>query len=381
MNGRRAVFLGAIMCAIVTVAKSGHELPIYPSFYPHEIEFSSVAPDRAAELLLAGKIQAYVGSAPRFAGAPPATIESIQSLGSFLLVRINPASPLTGDEQSACTAAETVVRDFRDKSDSFVPHPYPVTPFHGDYLHHIDRAEAEKARVLAEPAVSGVPVRGLRVRAEGTLARSLVRPEWQAPDSDWDFEVAEVDAAALITAARHSTNGWAGPPWIRTGWFHAYLLLGRQGGGADPGRITGDVERLRAFDYDGAVERINLERSLVSALARSCGVRVAGYTVKREHFSTVFTAGIENIAYDSFTGFNSPMFIRTVKLKDFPWNGWLALGLDGRPSAAWNPIAGFSDDFGQLMWAAVGDSALIPSPNQSTWMLNRVTDVQSSARP
>jgi hypothetical protein len=110
-------------------------------------------------------------------------------------------------------------------------------------------------------------------------------------------------------------------------------------------------------------------------------VRVAGYTVKREHFSTVFTAGIENIAYDSFTGFNSPMFIRTVKLKDFPWNGWLALGLDGRPSAAWNPIAGFGDDFGQLMWAAVGDPALIPSPNQSTWMLNRVTDVQSSATP
>jgi hypothetical protein len=381
MNGRRAVFLGAIMCAIVTVAKSGHELPIYPSFYPHEIELSAVVPDRAAELLLAGKIQAYVGSAPRFAGAPPATIESIQSLGSFLLVRINPASPLAGDEQSTCTAAEAVVRDLRDKSDSFVLHPYPVTPFHGDYLHHIDRAEVEKARVLAEPAASGVPVRGLRVRAEGTLARSLVRPEWLAPDSDWDFEVVEVDAAALIAAARHSTNGWTGPPWIRTGWFHAYLLLRRQGGGADPERITGDVERLRAFDYDGAVERINLERSLVSALAGFCGVRVAGYTVKREYFSTVFTAGIENIAYDSFTGFNSPMFVRTVKLKDFPWNGWLALGLDGRPSAAWNPIAGFSDDFGQLMWSAVGDAALIPSPYESTWILNRVTDVRSSARP
>ena len=76
----------------------------------------------------------------------------------------------------------------------------------------------------------------------------------------------------------------------------------------------------------------------------------------------MFSAGIENIAYDSVTGFNSPMFIRTVKLKDFPWNGWLALGLDAAPKAAWNPIAGFTDPFGRLMWFAVGDPAVIPSP-------------------
>jgi hypothetical protein len=379
MSGRRAVFVGAILCAVGTVARSGHELPVYPSYYPHEIELSAVAPERAAELLIAGKIQAYVGSAPGFAGAPPATVESVESLGSFVLVRVNPASRLASDERSACAAAESVVRDFRDRSDSFVLHPYPVTPFHGDYLHHVDRAESEKARVLAgEPAASP---RELRVRAEGTLARSLVRPEWLARDSDWDLEVKEADAAALIGSARYSTNGWAGPPWIRTGWFHAYLLLSGQGGRADPERSKGDLERLRTFDYDGAVERINLERSLVAALGGSCHVRVAGYTVRREHFSTVFTAGIENIAYDSLTGFNSPMFVRTVKLKDFPWNGWLALGLDGRPSAAWNPIAGFSDSFGQLMWAAVGDAALIPSPYQSTWILNRVTDIRSSARP
>ena len=116
---------------------------------------------------------------------------------------------------------------------------------------------------------------------------------------------------------------------------------------------------------------------LVSTLAGDCRARVAGYTVKREYFSTVFTAGIENISYDSVTGFNSPMFIRTVKLKDFPWNGWLVLGIDAAPKAAWNPIAGFTDNFGRLMWSAVGDPALIPSPNEPAWMLNRISDVQS----
>ncbi len=60
------------------------------------------------------------------------------------------------------------------------------------------------------------------------------------------------------------------------------------------------------------------------------------------------------------SGFNSPIFLRTVKLKDFPWNGWLALGIDARPAAAWNPIGGFTDPFGRLMWFALGDPAADP---------------------
>jgi hypothetical protein len=103
---------------------------------------------------------------------------------------------------------------------------------------------------------------------------------------------------------------------------------------------------------------------------------VAGYTVKREYISAEYSAGIENIGFDSIAGLNSPLFIRTVKLKDFPWNGWLSLGIDTQPVAAWNPIAGFSDPFGRLMWSALGDPALLPSPNGAGWILNRISDVR-----
>jgi hypothetical protein len=103
---------------------------------------------------------------------------------------------------------------------------------------------------------------------------------------------------------------------------------------------------------------------------------VAGYTVKREYISTEYSVGIENIGFDSLAGLNSALFIRTVKLKDFPWNGWLSLGIDTRPAAAWNPIAGFSDPFGRLMWHAIGDPALLPSPNGADWVLNRISDVR-----
>jgi hypothetical protein len=132
-----------------------------------------------------------------------------------------------------------------------------------------------------------------------------------------------------------------------------------------------------AGDYRDTVDRISLERALVGALAGNCRKRVVGYTKKRQYFSAEFTNGIENVGYDSIAGLNAPMFPRTAKLKDFPWNGWLALGIDGAPVAAWNPIGGFDDDFGRLLWSALGDPAELPTPYDAGWMLNRASDVRA----
>ena len=60
-------------------------------------------------------------------------------------------------------------------------------------------------------------------------------------------------------------------------------------------------------------------------------------------------------------------------------NGWLSLGINAQPSAAWNPIAGFNDPFGRLLWFALGDPAVLPAPNDSGWTINRIADVQSSS--
>jgi hypothetical protein len=381
MRGLRVPAVLLTVAIIVTVAKGGHELPVYPSYYPHEIEIKTAAPDQAASLLLQGTIQAYVGSAPRFAEQPPDWMHSVESLGAMVSVRVNPSSSLANDERAVCAVARTILRDMAGGGGGFVFHPYPVTPFHGDYLDHVDRADAAKARVLedtAEPATSFS--RSLRVTAEGPLAKSLVRPEWTAPGSDWDAAIEETDAAQLVASSLVAVNGWLGPPWVRTGWFQAELLLADAAAqSADAGRARNDLERLQAGHYADAIERINLERELVSALTSGCRKVIAGYTVKREYLNAEFSAGIENVAYDSVAGLHSPMFIRTVKLKNFPWNGWLSLGINARPSAAWNPIAGFTDPFGRLVWFALADPAVLPAPNDSRWTINRIADVQSSA--
>src|SRR5215472_11299941 len=80
----------------------------------------------------------------------------------------------------------------------------PGHPLHGDYLYHVDQAEAEKTRLLGASAAS--PPHHLRVTASGMMA-SLVRPEWPAKGSDWDAAVEEVAAAQLVSAATTSVNG------------------------------------------------------------------------------------------------------------------------------------------------------------------------------
>ncbi len=356
---RNALLVVVVLVATIGLAKGGHEVPVYPSYYPHEIRIETMAPERAAELLGEAKLHAYLGPEPRFAGTTPQSVRTVESLGNFVIVRANP-------ERASCDIVEAVVRDMAGR-EGFVFHPYPVTPFDGDYLYHVDRAEAEKARFLRAPAA---PPPRLRVKAAGELA-GLVRPEWRADGGEWDAAVEAIGAAELVAGSSNSLNGWLGPPWVKTGWFHAERLLADATGG------SGDMaQRLESGEYRDAVERVNLERELVAALNSGCRKRIAGYTIKRQYFSAEFTSGIENIGFDSIAGLDSPLFIRTVKLKDFPWNGWLSLGIDAQPAAAWNPIAGFSDRFGRLLWSAIGDPALFSAPYGSGWMLNRIADVR-----
>ena len=373
----RGIIVVVAASAAGGVARSGHELPVYPSYYPHEIEIATVTPGRAAVLLREGKLHAYVGATPGFPGAVPGSIAAIESLGSLVTVRVNPAAPHAADEASACAAMRSVARHVATNGDVIL-HPYPVTPFHGDYLHHLDRAEDAAERLLGREHAAPA-IHDLKVRTTGAAAKRAPRSDAAAAEP-WDIEIGETAVSDLVGSATIAINGWLGPAQLRAGWYQAWLVLGDAISGSSRERVEGMLRRLEAGETADPAERINLERDLVAVLVGGCRKAVVGYTVKREYYNAEFSAGIENIAFDALEGLNSPMFIRTVKLKDFPWNGWLALGVDGRGQAAWNPIAGFDDRFGRLMWAALGDPTALPSPYDSNWVLNRISEVESAPR-
>jgi hypothetical protein len=368
--GWRIATAGSLAALVGTMAWAGHELPIYPSYYPHEINITTVSPERAIAAIEQGQIQAYLGVDP-YPAALPDTVGAVEALGSLIVVAVNP-----GSHPDACAVSAAVIVELAGKGGDFVPHPYPVTPFNGDYLYYADLAAAAKRRWLES---RGEALTGLKVKPVGALAHRLVPSDWQTQTPDWDAEVLEVDAQAMLGRALTAVNGGLGPPWLRKGWFQANLLLGDAP--IDPeakARAVADVARLTIADYEDTAERINLERDLVGLLSGGCGKAIAGFTIRRHYYKSDYSAGIENIAYDSITGFAAPMFLRAAKLKDFPWNGWLRLGVDARPAAAWNPVAGFTDNFGRLMWFALGDPAALPAPNDAGWTINRIADVAAT---
>src|SRR5262249_53504866 len=162
----------------------------------------------------------------------------------------------------------------------------------------------------------------------------------------------------------------------RAGWSQAFSIYRGALSEGDDRRAAEEIAaRLRGGVPMATVQRINLERRLVALLTSGCERVPVGYAVRREAVDVEYSSGVENIAHDAQSGLNSAIFVRTVKLKDFPWNGWLTLGTAGRPTAAWNPAAGFTDSTGRLIWSAVGDPAFLPDPGNSLWLPNRVEPV------
>ncbi len=370
----RFFFLAALLLAWAAAppqARADDALEFYPSFYPHEIRIEVVSPASASKLFASNSLHAYVGADPFPGGKLPAGLGHVESLGSYLVATFNRASPTAGDRDARCAAALRLTRALGAAKGAYVFHPYPVTPFHADYLRHFDLAEPARAQVLARPDSTG----GLKLRAKGRLAEQLVPPAWRATGPGWDATVEEVDAQELVASSRISLNGWLGPPWLKEGWFHAYLLHRATVADATAKRnVEAIYQRLATGAFESEIERINLERSLVTLLRGGCERLVLGYTARREYFNNSdYSEGIENVAHDSQAGLNAPIFLRTAKLKDFLWNGWLRLGLATKPRAAWNPMGGFTDATGRLIWSAVGDPAGFPAPYSSSWVPNRVT--------
>jgi hypothetical protein len=362
-------------------AEAGHELPYYPSFYPQEIRIETMDAKAAAASLGDNALHAYIGETPFFEGQPPAHVRAVASLGSYLVVTFNPAATLVQDRQNRCALARQILTTLAAGDAAYVFYPYPITPYHWDYLHHFDLVQALTAKYQQRSADGQAAAElppGIRVR--GAIARG--HASWQTATDEWDATIEEIDVRDLLASHTVGLNGWLGPPWLKEGWFHAYLLLADTiRDEARRLRIDAMYQRLIRGVYAGLEEKLNLERTFVALLRQGCERVVIGYTVRREFFNAEYSGGIENIAYDAITGLHSPIFLRTVKLKDLPWNGWLRLGVDSKPSAAWNPIGGFTDTVGRLLWYAVGDLALFPAPYSGSWMLDRIADYQSTIKP
>jgi hypothetical protein len=358
----------ALSLALLTPAQAGHELPFYPGYYPQEIRLETLTPTVAAAQLKNSTLHAYMGADPFGGGRLPANVSPVESLQGYLVATLDPAAPGASTPQARCATALRIGKSLGASRGAFVAHPYPITPYHADYLAHWDLAQA--ARKALETARAGARP---DVVARGPAAERLLKlPKERNESKAARASLEEVDLQSLLAAHTASAGGSFAPPWLKEGWFHAYLLQAPSMTDAAARQAADSLyRRLVTGAYEGPAERADLERRLVSRLTAGCERVVVGYTVRREVFNSEFSQGIENIAWDSQAGFDSEIFVRTAKLKDFPWNGWMRVGTAARPGAAWNPVAGFTDAPGRLLWAALGDPGLLPAPYASGFVPNR----------
>jgi hypothetical protein len=362
----RLATIVVVVGGAVPTAQAGHEVPYYPSFYPQEIRIEPLDPDAAGREFanLRDPLHAYVGAAPRFPDAAPPNLKTVVSLRSFVVATVNPKSERLIDRDTRCRATAATA-SMLAKHPDVVAHRYPVTPYHADYIHHIDR--------VPKNATDGARG-GLQVRTgEGLtplVGDGAQRAATAAASASWDVSIDEIPVTDVARGA--VLPAWPTAQSVKEGWFQAYHLLRPALAAADDGKRADDAYRFLVEDEArDTTERVTHERTLIAALTHSCERVVIGYRLRRETHGDDFSNGVENISFDSQFGLSSAVALRTIKLKDLPWNGWLRLGIAGRPAAAWNPVAGFVDAPGRLLWSAVGDDAFLPIPYNSQWANNR----------
>src|SRR5687768_5062990 len=141
-SGALAAALGAAV-----PAEAGHEVPYYPSFYPQEIRIEPLDPAAAAKEFLnkTAPLNLYVGSSPRFEGDVPGFLKSAQSLAAFIT-----ASPRAQSRDGRCQALAQAAASVA-KGPDVVAHAYPITPYHADYLGHVDRVPKAAGVIGAAP--------------------------------------------------------------------------------------------------------------------------------------------------------------------------------------------------------------------------------------
>ena len=240
-------------------AQAGHESPFYPSFYPQEIRIETLDPAIAAADWPKARVHAYVGDG-LFAGAQaPADAVAVETLRSYLVLTFDGAAGRFGagnnHTQNRCAVARRIIQALAPRGAGYVFHPYPVTPYHADYLQQFDLAQRAQTQYAA-PASDMTTGPTLQIRAKEPLAQTLLPAAWRAIAAEWDATLEEIDISQLSAADRAWLGGWVRPPWDKQGWFQAHLLYaGRLQGSAAKKSADAVYRRLVNGDYRALTDR------------------------------------------------------------------------------------------------------------------------------
>src|SRR2546428_7047749 len=115
------------LLAVPTRVRAGHELPYYPSFYPHEIRLEAADAADLGDALRAGRIHASPGANP-FGGALPADTATVASWGGYVVLTFCRDVIRSTAPAARCALAHQIPRPIDRAPARVGVYPYPVTP-------------------------------------------------------------------------------------------------------------------------------------------------------------------------------------------------------------------------------------------------------------
>src|SRR5262249_61537918 len=97
-----------------------------------------------ARLCRRTKTHASRGDDPFAGAAPPAYVRPAESLRAFVVLTFPRPTGAFAERDARCGAAAAVARALGHRA--FIPHPYPITPYHDDYVAHVDLEQQARER-------------------------------------------------------------------------------------------------------------------------------------------------------------------------------------------------------------------------------------------
>jgi len=414
-----SVLILIFLMLIPNVALAGHENPLQFSFYPHEVRFFKVKPDTDIVKMITETtdtptvkgMHIYLGGinhedAQKLKNKGP--IKLLNAIDRIYTIYVNTKQDETNPfslEDFRKAFLRNIVDRFELASNipSSEPLFIPITEYHSEYryLVDLDKMFREEWRyderlvnsVLGDYLrISGAKIVNGKIKSRNgdditirialpsgdetarRIANYVVEKlekmgfnttllSYSGGQDEYHIAIRRYEYQDLTLNSLKNVNGiYIGLERYKGIYLASYIY----------GSVVREYSRLFYGDALDEITYAKLLREFILKGVEDSAEQPVIMTYEYYLYNDDYDQGIENMARSPLTGPFSDVFYRTVKLKLFPWNGWLLVGLDEDRETAYNPVLGFNDKWGRNLWMMLSDPAVLLQPYNNSIEPNRV---------
>jgi hypothetical protein len=379
-----AVFLMVVILIFyqlfVNIGSAGHELIQYQSYYPHEIRFLDVDnTDLALKLmknttLLSAEngLHLYIDRLKKEAARINYTVKYLSHITTIYQLKFKKSNQYFQNNDLRLTISYGCInREELAKERQSNPLFIPLLPYHRENSYVRDFEGMLKTRMCTDLPDKLSQLKIAFVNGLEDLANKIIdqikhnsgyRIDAKRVDisHDWDMLVTILDFSNYTISNLNYINGiyygidsFDGPFFIKSFFY--------------------EESKKPEWNIRNENDLFLYTRMLVYDWYKNSYNYPLMYDTEYYVFNDDYDVGLHNMAWSPLVGFLEPSaFFRTVKIKLFPWNGWLLVGSPSVDKCRFNPFLVPGDATCYGLWSVLSDPAFVLNPYNLTFEPNRV---------